>query len=307
MISIILLLEECYKDQSDFIAAIDRIFSELGKPYEILIVANGTGNFFRSLLPDIRGLHNRIRAFELVSRTTQAVCLNAIIQEVKGDILVICGSYQQLTDESMREVVDALDESCDVVSPWRRKRVDSSFNQIRSWLFNWLMRWFVGMDIHDFNCTVKVVRRTVLDELELYGNMFRFLPVLAANRGFCVKEVLVEHLQERGYTGFGGLSNYITRLIDMFTLFFNTRFTRKPLRFFSAIGVGFGSVGTLSLLVFFIQRVFFGIPIGNRPFLFLSLLLIILGVLVSSAGLLGEIIAFTNGRQKKQYTIEKTI
>jgi hypothetical protein len=307
MISIILLLEECYKDQSDFITAIDRIFSELGTPYEILIVANGTGNFFRSLLPEIQVLSSHIRAFELGSRTTQAVCLKAVLKEVQADTVVICGSYQQLTDESIREVVDALDESCDVVSPWRQKRVDPAFNQFQSRVFNWLMRWFVGTEIHDFSCTVKVVRRTVLDGLELYGNMFRFLPVLAASRGFRVKEVPVKHLQERGKIGFYSLSEYITRLIDMFTLFFNTRFTRKPLRFFSTIGIGFSSAGTLSLLVLFIQRFFFGIPIGNRPFLFLSLLLIIIGVLVSSAGLLGEIIAFTNGRQKKEYTVDKTI
>jgi len=307
MISVILLLEDCYKDQSDFIAAIDRIFSDIGDPFEILVIANGTGNFFRSRLSEIQGLRNRIRAFEFGNRTTQAVCLKAVLKEVQCDTLVICGSYQQLSADSMREVVGALDDSCDVVSPWRQKRVDPAFNQFQSKVFNGLMRWIVGARLHDFSCTVKVVRRSVLQEIELYGNMFRFLPVLAADRGFRVKEVPVTHFQERGETGFYSLSDYITRLIDIFTLFFNTRFTRKPLRFFSTIGIGFLSVGLLSMGVLFIQRFLFSIPIGNRPFLFLSLMLTILGVLVSSAGLLGEIIAFTNGRQKKQYTIEKTI
>jgi hypothetical protein len=307
MISVILLLEECYKDQSDFISRIDRIFDDIDNRCEILVITNGTGNFFRSRLSEIQGLSNRIRAFEFGNRTTQAVCLKAILKEVQGDILVICGSYQQLSDDSIREVVDALDDSCDVVSPWRRKRVDPPFNRFQSWVFNWLMRWCLGTELHDFSCTVKVVRRSILEETELYGNMFRFLPLLAAERGFRVKEVQVEHLQERGKTGLYRLSDYITRLIDIFTLFFNTRFTRKPLRFFSTIGFGFTSTGILSLLVLFIQKFFFGIPIGNRPFLFLSLVLTIFGVLVSSTGLLGEIIAFTNGRQKKEYTIEKTI
>ena len=306
-ISVILLLEECYKDQSEYIAVIDRIFSSIDAPYEILVIANGTGNFFRSRLSEIQGISRRIRAFEFGNRTTQAVSLKAILKEVEGDTLFICGSYQQITDDSIRKVAYALEDSCDVVSPWRRKRVDPPFNRFQSRVFNWLMRFFVGAELHDFSCTVKVVRRAVLEETELYGNMFRFLPVLAADKGFRVKEVPVQHLQERGKTGFYSLSDYVTRLIDIFTLFFNTHFTRKPLRFFSAIGVGFLSLGILSLLVLFIERFFFSIPIGNRPFLFLSLLLAILGVLVSSAGLLGEIIAFTNGRQKKGYTIEKTI
>jgi dolichol-phosphate mannosyltransferase len=146
-----------------------------------------------------------------------------------------------------------------------------------------------------------------LEETELYGNMFRFLPVLAAVKGFKIVEVPVDHLEERGETGLYSLSDYIARLVDIFTLFFNTSFTRKPLRFFSGIGVGFILVGILGMFILFIQRFFFSVLVGNRPFLFLSLLIIILGVLISSAGLLGEIIAFTNGRHKKEYAIEKTI
>jgi hypothetical protein len=233
--------------------------------------------------------------------------LKAILKEVKGDTIIICGSYQQITDDAMQNAVEALDDSCDVVSPWRRNRVDPLFNRFQSRLFNWLMRQVVGSGIHDFSCTVKVIRKEVLEETELYGNMFRFLPALAAARGFRVKEVLVSHKQERGKTGLYSLSDYITRLIDIFTLFFNTRFTRKPLRFFSFVGVCFFGLGTTSLVVLLVQRFFFGVLIGNRPFLFTSLLLTILGVLVASAGLLGEIIAFTNGRHKKEYTIEKIV
>jgi hypothetical protein len=306
-ISVILLLEECYKDQSDYISAVDRIFAGIGVPYEILVIANGTGNFFRSRISDLKEISHRLRAYEFSKRTSQAVCLKAILKKVKGNTLVICGSYQQLTDDSIRKVVEALGYSCDVISPWRQNRVDPRLNRFQSRVFNGLMRWFVGADLHDFSCTMKVARKAVLEETEIYGNMFRFLPVLASDRGFRVKEIPVEHLQERGKTGIYGLSDYVTRLIDIFTLFFNTRFTRKPMRFFSAIGLGFMLLGSLSLLVLFIERFFFGILMGNRPFLFLSLLLTILGVLVSSAGLLGEIIAFTNGRQKKEYTIEKTI
>lgn len=99
------------------------------------------------------------------------------------------------------KAVDALDKGVDIVAPWRQKRVDPSFNQLQSIIFNWLARRFISSDLHDFSCTVKVVRRAVLEETELDGNMFRFLPVLAAAKGFRVEEVEVDHLQERGKTG----------------------------------------------------------------------------------------------------------
>ena len=271
------------------------------------MVANGTGNFFRMQLPRLQRFNGRIRAFEFGSRTTQAVCLKAILKEIRGEVILICGTYQQLTDASIIEIVDAMDPNVDVISPWRRKRVDPSFNQLQSTIFNWLVRRLINTNLHDFSCTVKVVRRTVLQETDLYGNMFRFLPVLAAAKGFRVKEIPVEHLQERGRTGFYSLSDYVARLVDIFTLFFNTSFSRKPLRFFSGIGLCFVLGGILGVLVLSLQRFVFNIPVGNRSVLIISLLITILGVLISSAGLLGEIIAFTNGRHKKEYNIEKIL
>jgi len=305
--SVILLLEERYKDIVEFVIRLDELLSDSGQSYEILVVANGTGNFFRSQLSQLPEFNGRIRAFEFGARTTQAVCLKAIIKETQGEFVLICGAYQQLVDASMIDLINAMDQNVDVISPWRQNRVDPSFNQLQSRIFNWLVRRFIRTELHDFSCTVKVVRRTVLTETDLYGNMFRFLPVLAAVKGFRIKEVPVDHLEERGVTGFYSLSDYVARLVDIFTLFFNTSFTRKPLRFFSGIGISFILVGILAMLILFFQRFLFSVPIGNRPFLFLSLLLTILGVLISSAGLLGEIIAFTNGRHKKEYTIEKVI
>ena len=133
--------------------------------------------------------------------------------------------------------------------------------------------------------------------------MYRFLPIVAAQKGFKTKEVKCEHYQERGKTGFYTPSDYVTRLIDIFTLFFITRFIKKPLRFFSSIGLGFLTIGLLLTGFLFIQRFFMNLPIGDRPALFLAILLMLVGVLVSSVGLLGEIIVFSHGRQKKDYTI----
>jgi hypothetical protein len=229
------------------------------------------------------------------------------LNEVSGDILVVCGSYQQITNDSLVRALKSLDQKADIIAPWRQKRVDPSFNQFQSKVFNIFANKVTGSDLHDLSCTVKIFHREVLEETELYGNMSRFLPILAAQKGFITKEAPCKHLEERGKTGFYSLSEYVNRLLDIFTLYFNTRFTKKPLRFFSSIGLAFLVIGLGLTAFLFIQRFFMDVPIGNRPMLFISLLLMILGVLVSSVGLLGEIVVFTHGRSRKEYTAEKTI
>ncbi len=137
--------------------------------------------------------------------------------------------------------------------------------------------------------------------------MYRFLSIVAARKGFKSKEVKCEHYQERGRTGFYSLPAYVERIIDIFTLYFNTRFTRKPLRFFSGLGAVFLVIGLLITSYVFVQKIFMGLPIGDRPLLLLAILFMVLGVQAASVGLLGEIIAFTHGRSSKEYNIEKQI
>ena len=305
--SIIILLEDPHKDFPQFIKNLHAVFSERQAPFEILIVANGTGGFLRNQLLELQDLNHRLKAFEFNTKTTQAVCLKAGLRESSGKTIVVCGSYQQITNDSFNQLLDSVDDETDIISPWRQHRVDPGFSQFQSRVFNTLVRKIIKSDLHDLSCTVKIFRRQVLEETKLYGNMYRFLPIVAAQRGFKTREVKCEHYQERGKTGFYALSDYVTRLIDIFTLFFNTRFIKKPLRFFSSIGLGFLLAGLFMTFYVFVQRFFMGHPIGDRPILLLSIFFMVLGIQVASVGLLGEIIAITHGRQRKEYTIEKTI
>ncbi|RLF43557.1 MAG: hypothetical protein DRN09_04565, partial [Thermoplasmata archaeon] len=159
-----------------------------------------------------------------------------------------------------------------------------------------------GSRLHDLSCTVKIFRREVLEETELYGNMYRFLPIVADKKGFRCKEIKCEHYQERGKTGFYSPSEYLTRIIDILTLYFNTRFTRKPLRFFSTIGAAFMATGLIIAMYVLIQKIFMQMSIGDRPALLAAVLFLAVGIQVASVGLLGEIVVFTHGRQKKEYT-----
>jgi hypothetical protein len=305
--SLIVLVEEKQKDFAQFMRNLYNLFDSRQEPFEIIIMANGTGRFFRNEFEGFQGLKNTIKAFEFNSKVTQATCIKAGLRESNGEIIMVCGSYQQITNDSLIDCLDSLESETDIISPWRQHRVDTSFNRLQSKVFNAIVRKIAGFDLHDLGCTIKIFRREVLEETKFYGNMYQFLPILAAQNGFKTTEIKCKHYQQRGKTGLRNLSLLIPRFLDIFTLYFNTRFTRKPLRFFSAIGFVFLAMGALIFLSVFAQKFFFGRPLGDRPILLLALLFMILGVQAAGVGLLGEIIAFIHGRQNQEYTIEKII
>ena len=306
--SAIIMLEEQHEDFAEFVQNLHDLLSRKNEPFEIVIVANGTGGFLRNQMDHLQGCEGNMKVFELNTHVSQAVCLKAGFKESSGEIILACGSYQQITNDSFGWLLDSLDSATDIINPWRKFRVDSRFKQLRSAIYNATVRRIIKSDLHDLNCTVKVFRRKVLDEVQLYGNMYRYMPIIAAQKGYKTKEVECQHYEERG--GMSGISNlpeYFTRIIDIMTLYFNTRFTKMPLRFFSTIGFGFLVTGLLIIAYVFIQKIFLGIPMGCRSILLLSIFFMVLGVQTASVGLLGEIIAFTHGRKKKEYTIEKMI
>ena len=306
--SVIFLLEEPHRDFPQFVKNMHAILSARDESFEMLIMANGTGRFLSDVLETFRNSSFSLKAYEFYVKTTQAVCLRSGIRESRGEVIIVCGSYQQITNESFKILLESLDDKTDIISPWRYLRVDSRFRQLRSYIFNALFRMITKSYLHDLNCTVKVTRRDTLKEIELYGNMYRYLPILAIQKGYKAKEVRCEHYQERG--GKAGLSNlpeYLTRAVDMLTLYFNIRFIRKPLRFFSAIGMIFLLLGMFLGGSIFIERFTMDTLAGNRPLLLLAIFLMVMGVQIASVGLLGEIVVFTRGRNKTDYTIEKAI
>ena len=307
--SIIVLLEldEMHKGSVQFIENLYELFYNRQEPFEILVIANGIKEFLKNELIALLNRHDELKVLEFNSKTTQAVCLKAAIEEIRGKIVVVCGSYQQITSDSLLKLLDNIDNETDIVTPWRQHRIDSSLNQLQSKLFNALVRKLTASSYHDTSCTVKVFRREVLENVEIYGNMYRFLPILADQKGFKTKEIKCEHFQQHGKSTYYGLTHYVNIFVDIFTLYFNTWFTRKPLRFFTAIGVTLSFLGIFVTLYVFIQKFFLGYSIGNRPLLLLAIFFMVLGIQVASTGLLGEIIAFTHGRQRKEYTIEKII
>jgi len=302
--SVIFLHESQNEDFLRFLETVDNIFASRQATYEIIIIANGTGTYLKKMFESSTVSVRNIKAFEISNKASQAICLKSIFNETRGEYMFVCGSFQQITRQSFIHILDAVTDETDIISPWRQNRHDPPLYKVQSNIFNTLVRWITGVKLHDLSCNVRVFRRDVLDKTELYGNMYRFLPVYASRKGFQCKEVKCEHYKEhgeprQGKAGFYFLSVYLSRIIDIFTLYFNTSFSKKPLRFFISIGLFFTITGLTLMSYIFMQKFVYGYSIGNHSFLLLSIFFMVIGVQLSGAGLLGEIIVFTHGRKKK--------
>ena len=202
--------------------------------------------------------------------------------------------------------VKKLDEGYDLVSGWRFKRHDPLSKTLPSKLFNYLTSMLTGVRLHDFNCGFKAYRKEVIEDIELYGELHRYVPVLAHWKGYKVGEIKVKHHSRPHGKSKYGLGRISRGLMDLVTVAFLTRYMKRPLHLF-------GSVGMLLLLVGLIINVYLAVlwllgrGIGARPLLLLGVLLMLIGFQIISTGLMGEILIGTRGRGDEDYSIKKIL
>jgi glycosyltransferase involved in cell wall biosynthesis len=235
----------------------------------------------------------------------ESVCLSAGFEKARGPIVVTSPQYVQIDPHELGAMLKAIEEGADFVTPWRHPRVDPLLNRLQSAAFNWVMRRIIKMKFHDLNCYFRALRREVLEELVLYGDMYRFLPVIAFRQGFRVVEVQVRHLTEWGDTGFFGVGVYVRRFLDILGMVFLAKFTLKPLRFFGVLGGLFLLGGGALTGVMVWQKVFYNAGLYQRPLFLIGILLVVLGVQIIGFGLVGEIIIYTQARHLREYRVER--
>jgi glycosyltransferase involved in cell wall biosynthesis len=204
----------------------------------------------------------------------ESIAYTAALQHTRGRYLITAGDYLQIDPREIGIVLEALDRGSDLVTSWRWPRIDPLLNRLQSGFFNRFLRFVSKVDLHDLNCGFRGLRREVLDEITIYGDQFRFLPIMAAKRGFKLEEVKVRHLEERGKTGFFGFGVYFRRLLDILAVTFLSRFTRKPLRFFGIIGLALLGLGVLLGAPPLIERIFTEAGLQNRPIFLMGVVLI---------------------------------
>lgn len=277
-----------------------------GQSFEIVFVLDGPSpEFYRGL----RGLLDAGEQFSVVGLSRpfgEATALMAGLEHSSGGVILTLPAYHQVDAADIHRLISNL-ESSDMVVARRWPRRGNLFERARRASFHALVSSVTGVRFRDLGCGVRCFDRAVLADLHLYGEQHRFLPLLANRLGFRVSEVNLGQSAKDHFTGGYGLRDYLRSLLDLFSIFFITRFTKRPLRFFGTTGVAISSTGGAIVCWLVFERIVHGVGLANRPSLLLASLLVVLGLQLLALGLLGELIIFTHAAENRDYQIERLI
>lgn len=235
-----------------------------------------------------------------------ATVLSAGFEHASGDVLLTLPDHHQIEPEAIPSLVTAL-EGHDMVVVRRRPRVEGALTRFQVRAFHAIQRGLLDTPFHDLGCDVRIFKKKVTETVQVYGDQHRFLPVLASHYGYKVDEVDVPQVPHEPDQSFFPVDVCINRLLDLLSVFFLTKFTKKPLRFFGAAGLLVFSSGFVLTMYLTFQRLFMGVALADKPMLLLGVLLIVLGTLFFAIGLIGEMIIFTHSDDLKEYTVDEVI
>jgi len=304
-LSVIIPITERYDPVRELFHEYKQGLDATGLSYEIIYVLDGAQPMAMEEL-------NKLRDTEVFTIITlakwfgEATALNAGFSESSGQLILTLPAYQQVDSDAIPALVSAMQDN-DMVMARRWPRNDSFFNRLQLKTFNFFLRSFTDLNIHDAGCSARIFKRRVIEEVHVYGDLYRFLPIMAHRQGFRIAEIDTPQSQRDAFRRIYSPGLYLRRLLDLFTIFFLVKFTKKPLRFFGLVGTSLFGVGLLATTYLVIERLVFDVALANRPALFLSSLLIVLGIQVIAIGLIGEIIIFTHAKDLKEYKIDKII
>lgn len=273
-----------------------QVLDATGKSYEILFVDDGSTDGTRERLVALHADHPAVRVVELRANFGKAAALQAGFLRVRGEIVITMDGDLQDDPEEIPSFLEKLDVGLDLVSGWKQNRQDPIHKTLPSKLFNAVTALLAQVKLHDFNCGFKAYRRDVVKQLNLYGELHRYIPVLAFYQGFRVGEIRVRHHPRRFGESKYGVERFFKGFVDLLTVLFLTKYTRRPLHLYGMMGLGTSVVGS-GVLAFLALRKLQGFPIGPRaPLLFLGFLLVIVGIQFFTTGLVAEMIAHTSAR-----------
>lgn len=298
-VSVIVPVVEMHDDLAKLYDEFSEALRALGKSYEFVFVLDGGFRHLVEPLKSIRESRHGIRIVALGRPFGESVALQAGLAHARGASLLTLAPYFQVGTSAVAAALREIDEGADLVVARRHPRVDSLFNRLQSRVFHALVRLLTGTRFRDLTCGFRAMRREVLEDVHPYGELHHFIPLLAERAGFRVKEIDAPQRREESAARVFGLGLYLNRIMDIVTVFFLTKFTRKPLRFFGMIGTLVGGAGLAILVYLALYRLLGYGGIAERPLLLLGLLLVVFGIQSASIGLVGEIVIFTHARDKE--------
>lgn len=248
-----------------------------------------------------------VRVLRMARNFGEAAVLQYGFGLARGRFVITIPDTMLVDPGGVEQILEQLDQGMDVVVTRREPRAEPWINRLQSSVFHRMVHRITrGPSFHDITCGLRGLRTEVAQGLDLYGDLHRFIPVLALRRGFRTVEIPVQPRMEVNGVRMPSLGVYARRLLDLFNVFFLSRFTRKPLRFFGLIGMILGALGTGICTYLAVQRILRISPLANRPLLLLGVLLIVVGVQLGSIGLLGEIIIFLSSKRDEPEVRELT-
>ena len=270
--------------------ALTEVLSHLGKSYEILFVDDGSRDGSGKELKRLAQTDSKVRVIELRHNFGQTAAMSAGIHAASGDVVVTMDGDLQNDPADIPMMLEKIDEGYDLVHGWRKNRQDPFLNRrLPSMIANWIISKVTGFPVHDIGCTSKVIRREVAQELSLYGEMHRFIPILANWRGARCIEVVVNHHARKFGTSKYGLSRTIRVILDLITVNYLIRYLVSPMKLFGAVGLMCGLVGGVAGFAAVWMKLLNQIDMTGNPLLMLSVFSIMLGVQFFGMGMLGEL------------------
>ncbi|MDE7077023.1 MAG: glycosyltransferase family 2 protein [Alistipes sp.] len=313
-ISVVVPLYNEEQSLPELAAWIDRVAVAHSLSYEIIFVDDGSSDGSWDVIEQLRQRFPAVRGIRFARNYGKSAALFCGFEAAQGEVVfTMDADLQDSPDEipAMRSMI--LDEGYDLVSGWKRKRFDPVGKRWPSKFFNWTARAASGIRLHDFNCGLKAYRRKVVKSIEVYGEMHRFIPILARKAGFRrIGEKVVEHHPRKYGCSKFGLERMVKGYLDLITVLFMSHFGRSPMYFFGGLGTlmfFFGGATTVWVIAAKLWKQAHGLPlrpVADQPLFYLAMLAVVLGVQLFLAGFLGELVN-RGSSDRNKYLIDKQL
>jgi len=310
-ISIVVPLYNEEESLPELVQWIDKVCIENKFSYEIIMVDDGSKDKSWQIVEDLKEKYTTIKGIKFRRNYGKSAALNVGFQATEGEVVITMDADLQDSPDEIPELYKMIvEDGFDIVSGWKKKRYDPLSKTIPTKLYNGVTRMISGIKLHDMNCGLKSYKGDVVRSIEIFGEMHRYIPVIAKGAGFDkIGEKVVEH-QERKYgVSKYGLSRFIIGFLDLFTITFITRFGKKPMHFFGLFGTIFFVLGFGLTTWLGVEKLFFNTEarlLADNTWFFIALFSMIIGTQLFLAGFIGELIG-RNSPIRNNYSIEKEI
>ncbi len=285
---VIPLYNEC-ESISELVQAIQKEMESIH--FEVIIIDDGSNDGSWEEILKLSGDYDWIRAVSFQRNYGKSTALQIGFDMARGSVVVTMDADLQDDPSEILPLVEMIRSGYDLVSGWKKKRKDPLIKRVSSRFFNFVTRWMTGIKLHDFNCGLKAYRAEVVKKIRLYGELHRYVPLLASWEGYdnISEKVVTHHPRKYGTTKFG-LSRFIHGFLDLLTILFVNNYMSRPMHFFGTLGILTLIAGSSINLYMAWLKLVEGVPLANRPLLFLGIMLVVVGVQFFSIGFLGDMI-----------------